>query len=56
MSSVYFPPRTEERTFLPLGLLQPRLFKHNIKVNVQKVGWGGMGWIAVAYGRDINAA
>jgi len=27
MSSVYFPPRTQERTFLPLGLLQPQLFK-----------------------------
>jgi hypothetical protein len=32
------------------------IWEDNIKINVQKLGRGGMAWIAVAYGREINAA
>jgi hypothetical protein len=32
------------------------VWEDNIKIDVQKLGWGVMGWIAIAYGREINAA
>ena len=42
--------RPEERR----SLGRPRyIWEDNIKIDLQEVGWGGMGWIAVAYEREI---
>ena len=41
--------RPEVKT--PLGRIKRR-WEDNIKIDLEEMGWGGMGWIAGAQGRD----